>query len=340
MLAPRRRFKKRFTIGLISFLAGFFVLIGSVSAVIAAPDVADSYEYDNSRGFAQEITLASPQSHTIAPQDDNDWLVFYSPGPGLYVLKFVGVTEPLKVELWVARDDQDKEKRFEKFKIPRGASQKSITMVPSTRYVKIRIQAQDDDEEGIYQVSIQAAPTYISGEAVFPEILIDTYPRVEVDITYGYYDRPWWPFGYFYYSTGRHHRRHLVIHRPIVRPRHKARRFGSGNFNLNRSSTFRRGGSFRNRRTFVRPRSSVRRSRQRVRGSRRSGRAGVRRAGSVRQGHRRSGQRATAQGGRRSGGSVRQGHRRSGQRATAQGGGRRGGGSGRGGRRSGGRGRR
>jgi len=109
-------------------------------------------------GHSKEITLGSPQNHTIFPEKDNDWLVFYPPAAGLYVLNFSNVAIPLKVVLWACPNGDDKQRQIAKFDVPRGFSQESITMQEYLQYIKIRIRAKDDDE-GIYQVSIHPVQT-------------------------------------------------------------------------------------------------------------------------------------------------------------------------------------
>ena len=114
----------------------------------------DEFEPNSQRELAMQVFAGQPQLHTINPDGDEDWIMFTPRQSGRYVLELTNVTIDLQCELW-AQSGRDKEKRVEKFKVPRGRNGAiHLDVAPSVGYFKIRVEADDNDDVGSYRLSV------------------------------------------------------------------------------------------------------------------------------------------------------------------------------------------
>ncbi|MDP6542408.1 MAG: PPC domain-containing protein [Phycisphaerae bacterium] len=121
----------------------------------------DEFEPNSKRELAMQIFAGQGQLHTINPDGDEDWIMFVPRQSGRYVLQLTNVTVDLKGELW-AQAGRDKEKRAEKFDIPRGRDSELLLEVDSTiGYFKLRIEADDNDDVGSYGLSVKQVSTSV-----------------------------------------------------------------------------------------------------------------------------------------------------------------------------------
>jgi len=113
----------------------------------------DAFEYDDKRDQARQIILGQTQSRTIYPDEDKDWIVFYPPTPGRYVVDIVNSTIELKGEIRY-RLIGEKEKKAKRFEFPEGGGRIILGAPHGLEYFKLKFEAQDDDETGWYQVHL------------------------------------------------------------------------------------------------------------------------------------------------------------------------------------------
>jgi len=114
----------------------------------------DVYEHDDERESAIQIGSNTPQLRTIYPRDDEDWVLFVPPHAGTYRLEFTNVTVDLEGEVW-ARRSQEKERRVDKFEISRRSRNAvQVSVGHDVRYLKFKIEADDNDDTGEYQLSV------------------------------------------------------------------------------------------------------------------------------------------------------------------------------------------
>lgn len=114
----------------------------------------DAYEPNDEDDRPSRIALGQAQAHTIGPAEDEDWIVCPTPRPGLYVIRFTHVAVELRVEVWLLRggprDDGDDVADF----TVRRAASRQVRVRPGVRYIKLKVQAEDDDETGPYGLEI------------------------------------------------------------------------------------------------------------------------------------------------------------------------------------------
>ncbi len=113
----------------------------------------DRYENDNKRDRASSISAHERQTRTIYPDEDEDWVRFVPARGGRYLLRVGPSTTPLKAEVWIGRYD-GKEKRVEKVKFSRAGGSVLLEADREVRYYKLKIEAQDDDDTGVYRLSV------------------------------------------------------------------------------------------------------------------------------------------------------------------------------------------
>ena len=113
----------------------------------------DAFEYDDKRDQARQIVLGQTQSRTIYPDEDKDWIIFYPPTPGRYVVDIVNPTIELKGEIRY-RLIGEKEKKAKRFEFPEGGGRIILGAPHGLEYFKLKFEAQDDDETGLYRVHI------------------------------------------------------------------------------------------------------------------------------------------------------------------------------------------
>lgn len=115
----------------------------------------DPFEPNNDRDRPSRIAVGRPQVHTIFPEDDEDWILCPLPGPGEYEIMFTHTTVKLTVDVWVNHPrERDEEEKIETFDVKqtRGII---IRAHPRTRYIRLKVRAEDDDRKGQYQLAIQ-----------------------------------------------------------------------------------------------------------------------------------------------------------------------------------------
>ncbi|MBT3202663.1 MAG: hypothetical protein HN350_22410, partial [Phycisphaerales bacterium] len=121
---------------------------------VAKPNKApDEFEPNSKRDMALQIFTNQTQLHTINPDGDEDWIMFVPDQSGRYVLELTDATIDLEGELW-AQSGKDREKRLEKFKLPRGRTAAlQVDVTPNVGYFKVRVEAEDNDDIGAYRIS-------------------------------------------------------------------------------------------------------------------------------------------------------------------------------------------
>jgi hypothetical protein len=120
----------------------------------------DVYEPDDDDDLATEVSLGCPQTHTIYPDEDKDWLVLSAPQVGCYLVHFRNVTVPLKGEIRF-RQAGEKEKRLTRFEIGRGGGLVRAKAPFGTRYIKIKVEAEDDDDTGSYDLVVHRGTHHV-----------------------------------------------------------------------------------------------------------------------------------------------------------------------------------
>ena len=122
---------------------------------VVQADGVDEFEPNSKRELAMQIFVDQTQLHTINPDGDEDWVMFVPRRSGRYVMQLTNVSVDLKGEFWV-QVGRDKEKRAEKFEIPRGRDSELLLDVdPTVGYFKLGIEADDDDDVGAYNLSVK-----------------------------------------------------------------------------------------------------------------------------------------------------------------------------------------
>jgi len=123
----------------------------------------DEFEPNSKRDLAMQIFTGQPQAHTINPDGDEDWIMFVPRRSGKYLLQLTNVTADLEGELWV-QAGRDKEKRVEKFEIPRGRDSEILLEVDAAiGYFKLKIEADDNDDVGSYLLSAKQTHASVDG---------------------------------------------------------------------------------------------------------------------------------------------------------------------------------
>jgi len=114
----------------------------------------DAYEPDNDDDRPSRIALGETQARSIAPDDDEDWLVCPLPGPGRYRVEFARSALTLDVDVWAGRRGRDRdEDHLDNFEV-RGAGSFGVRVRPDMHYIKLRIRAEDSDRRGRYVVAV------------------------------------------------------------------------------------------------------------------------------------------------------------------------------------------
>jgi hypothetical protein len=116
----------------------------------------DPYENNNSRHRPSTIQLGQAQTHTIYPDEDEDWIRCPIPGPGRYVVQFTHVTvDEIEGEVYRPSRHAGRDEELEDFEVDRGDSETvRVDVRRPVRYLKIRVQAEDDDEKGAYTIRV------------------------------------------------------------------------------------------------------------------------------------------------------------------------------------------
>jgi hypothetical protein len=114
------------------------------------------YEPNNQTGTASRIEVNSVQYHRIDKEGDEDWLVFVPPTTGAYRVAFTDVRVELKVRLYSAKVGSDRESKYRTFTVKKGREYSlDFDVGPTVRYMKLHVQADDDDDTGGYRVVFQ-----------------------------------------------------------------------------------------------------------------------------------------------------------------------------------------
>lgn len=116
---------------------------------------ADPYEPNNSSSRASAIRANVVQTHAIRRGGDEDWLVFVPPAPGTYRVSFVKPSVQLKVRVYSAKRGETRENKYRTMTVKGAGHSLDIPISASVRYLKLQVQARDDDAAGAYRVVIQ-----------------------------------------------------------------------------------------------------------------------------------------------------------------------------------------
>ena len=128
------------------------------------------YEPNDDSSRASRIEANSIQYHRIDEEKDEDWLIFVPPTTGPYRITFTDVTVELKVRLYTAKAGSSRENKHQTFTVKKGRTYSlDYEAGPTLRYLKLHVQADDDDDTGSYRVAIQwAGPTRPAGRPRVP----------------------------------------------------------------------------------------------------------------------------------------------------------------------------
>ena len=116
---------------------------------------ADAFEPDDHGSRASRIAANSFQIRSIYGEGDEDWVMFVPPAPGRYRITFTDVTVEMKVRLYSASVGSTRENKSRTFTVKRGGYALDFDVGPNTRYYKLQIQADDDDDTGTYRLAFQ-----------------------------------------------------------------------------------------------------------------------------------------------------------------------------------------
>jgi len=115
----------------------------------------DAYEPNGDRDRPSRIAVGEAQSHTIFPEEDEDWILCRTPHPGRYDVAFTHVSVELRVDVWLhrrgRRDDRD---RVDSWRL-RRPSAFEVRVPPGTLAMELRVRAEDDDQKGWYRLAIR-----------------------------------------------------------------------------------------------------------------------------------------------------------------------------------------
>ena len=115
----------------------------------------DKYENDNTTSRAKLMPVGQTQTHTIYPKKDEDWIMVVNLPAGHYSLQFTHVTVELRGEIHGPRTGgSTREHELDNFKIRKGTGTVSIRLRRAVKFLKFKIEADDDDDKGAYQVTL------------------------------------------------------------------------------------------------------------------------------------------------------------------------------------------
>ncbi len=112
-----------------------------------------TFEPNNTERQATRLEVDTTQTHRME-EDDVDWLIFYTPTPGTYRLEFKDVEVDLEVRVYAGVHGRDRENVIRTFDVD-GSYRMDVDTVPANHYFKVRVEAEDNDDDGTYDVSLR-----------------------------------------------------------------------------------------------------------------------------------------------------------------------------------------